>query len=147
MVCGEFGRFDLLNALQVGIGVGAGHGIEYRHDPVEQPAALLQRDQGVFEAGGTVSDGAYLRQLLRHARFDGRLVVTVPNPVERGRLKRKTAGRKEWIARAEHTMGTGRGARGDCNCAGIGVGNAVNFWAHVHMIVMGPSGQLSSTMP
>ena len=67
----------LLYLLQRGVGVGAGDAVEYRHDAREQLAGPLHRDDGVFEVGwrGIVGDGFDFVDLLRHARFDGRLVV------------------------------------------------------------------------
>ena len=105
-VGGQLGSFDLLDFLQLRIEVGTSNGAERGHGAIKQPASLLHGGDGVFEGWrrGIFRDALHFVALLRHAGFNGRLVVGVFDLVEGRRVERQRAFGVERVTRAEFAL-------------------------------------------
>ena len=96
LVRGELGR-------HLRVGVGRGQVEEHHRDAAEQLTRALQGDDGVVESRGlgVVRDGVRLLLLLRHAGLEGRPEIGVPDPVERWKVVRQRALRRERVVLRE----------------------------------------------
>jgi hypothetical protein len=102
-VCGNLRRQRCLGFLQHWIGVRLIHPVECRRSTRQQATAAFHGDEGVLEGWGcrVVRNFIDLRELLRHARFNGRLIIRVLDFVERRRAKGQRACRIKRIGRPE----------------------------------------------
>ena len=96
---GQPGRLVVLHFLQFRIQVGSGNAVECGHGAVEQLAGLFQGDKCVLECrrSGVVGNCPDLLALLRHAGFNGRLVIAVLDLVEGRGVKGQSARRVERV--------------------------------------------------
>ena len=90
-----------IDRLHPGICIGRVQIEEHVRYPREHPARALERHDGVLEVRGSRVPGdlRHFLPLLAHACLEGRQIVFIPHPVERGKLIGQRAGLREWVFR------------------------------------------------